>query len=94
MGVMIRLVYFPKDVFVRPVSFVVLCNEEVSYTSSWVLYRRTSHCPIALGENKNIYKGSRQSACGPDENIKKRLSSLRKYRVSLVVFVLMSCTDC
>ena len=60
-------------------------------------YRRTSNHWIVLGEKLSVYRGtrgSRRSACGPNENLKERLSFWRYYPASLVIFVLMVFANC
>ena len=59
-------------------------------------YRRNSTYWIALGGKVRVdrgIRGSRWSACGPNENWKERLSSCREYLVSLVIFVLIWSTN-
>ena len=44
------------------------------------IYRRTSNYWIVLGKKSSVYRGtrgSRRSDCGPNENLKARLSSCR-----------------
>ena len=60
-------------------------------------HRRTSNYWIVLGEKTSVYRGtrgSRRSACGPNENLKERLSSCRHYPASLVIFDVMLSANC
>ena len=63
--------------------------ERSAYLGLWycgcVLFHRTSNYWIVLGEKMSVNGG----ACGPNENLKERLSFCRYYPVSLVDFVLM-----
>ena len=58
------------------------------------LYRRTSNYWIVSGKKTSVYRGSRgsrRSACGPNENLKERLSICRYYPASLVNFSYVIC---
>ena len=60
-------------------------------------YRRISNYWIALDQKTSVYRGTqghRGSACVPNENLKERLSSCSQYLSSLVIFVMMSSTNC
>ena len=67
-----------------------------AHLTVWTWYCRASYYWITSGKKTNVYRGtrgSRRSAYGPNENLKKQLSSRREYLPSLVIFVLVLSTN-
>ena len=76
------------------------CSKEEVLVNQWLCCQNDCHrnpnYRIALYQKTSVYRGtpgSRQSACGPNENLKERLRCRRQHLLSLVIFVMMLSTN-